>query len=219
MSRSELSEKGQELLRCINAIVAASGVELEGNLFYFHLYRPAIGDAPDEGRVAKRRNFQRTLYGQRSLLEIGFNAGHSALLALDANPELTYVGIDIASNPYTVACGEILRFAYGPRFQLHVGDSRIVAPRLIIQSGAYQFDVVHVDGGHDPLTAQLDLSSALLACKPEGIVLMDDTGADYIKAIVDEHVALGVAEVETFDGQWEGNESVAIRPRAARFRS
>ena len=38
---------------------------------------------------------------KRLLLEIGVNAGHSALLALSANPSLAYHGVDLDGHGYT----------------------------------------------------------------------------------------------------------------------
>jgi Methyltransferase domain/Nucleotide-diphospho-sugar transferase len=210
----ELSSRGREVLRRLNAEVRSSGVPLEGNLFYFDKSSPAVDDPPDAGRYGKRRNFLRTIEGAASLLEIGFNAGHSALLALDSNPALVYAGVDIGSNAYSRPCADVLASAYGARFAIEYRDSRLYLPQLLIERRP-GFDVVHVDGGHDAATACADIALALCLVRPGGVVLVDDTNYQPIHAIVRSLVDGGKAALDTFGGTWEGGDNTAIRPLAA----
>jgi hypothetical protein len=107
----------------INKIVLESKEKLEGNLFYFHESTPVL-DAPEPGRKHKRFNYGFFVLGGNKLLEIGFNAGHSALLALTSNPDLVYVGVDLANHRYTIPCFKYLESVFGNRINLIVGDSR-----------------------------------------------------------------------------------------------
>jgi len=210
----ELSSQGREVLRLLNAAVRSSGVPLEGNLFYFDKSSPAVDDPPDAGRAGKRRNFLRVIEGASTLLEIGFNAGHSALLALDNNPALVYTGVDIGSNAYTRSCADVLASAYGARFAIEYRDSRLYLPQLLLEHRP-GFDVIHVDGGHDEAVAYADIALALCLVRPGGAVLVDDTNYPPIHAIVQSLVDDGKAALDAFGGAWDGDENTAIRPLTA----
>ncbi len=83
----ELSAHGMTVLRALNIAVEKTGVLIEGNLFYHHQTSVTHETPPDSSRAHKRRNFLRVVNGCGRFVEIGFNAGHSALLALDRDPE------------------------------------------------------------------------------------------------------------------------------------
>ena len=85
-----------------------SGVPLEGNLFTEH-FQPEIPAVPIEAFRNKRSNYALFCAAGSSLLEIGFNAGHSCMLALSANKDLVYTGVDIGMHAYTQPCFEYLR--------------------------------------------------------------------------------------------------------------
>eukprot|EP00966_Prymnesium_polylepis_P302415 6986830-Prymnesium_polylepis.1 len=59
------------------------------------------------------------------MLEIGFNGGHSATLALIANPKLDYHAIDLCEHNYTRRCFQLLRFRFPGRVTLTCGDSTV----------------------------------------------------------------------------------------------
>ena len=69
-------------LRHLNEIASGTGEPLEGNLCYFHCQQDFKYSPPDPRRGERRETFLRALAGRSRLLEIGFNAGHSTLLAL-----------------------------------------------------------------------------------------------------------------------------------------
>lgn len=93
----------------------------------------------------------------RRVLEIGFNAGHSAAAIVrglrkvwgNFSTEWTYTAIDINRHAYTNHCFEILRKSLGP---LGTQLSKIWAPStdalndLITRKAS--FDMIHVDGCH-----------------------------------------------------------------------
>lgn len=100
--RSELSTFANLVLGQINQAVEASGDVIEGNLFYHHQTKQEPTPAPS--RQHKRKNFLLAIESANNLLEIGFNAGHSAFLALSRSPTLNYLGVDIALNKYSKPC-------------------------------------------------------------------------------------------------------------------
>lgn len=205
----ELSDYAQTVLRNLNGIVEQTSVPVEGNLFYHHETRLTADLEPDPSRAHKRRNFLRAIAGAGHILEIGFNAGHSALLALDANPTLRYSGLDIAGNPWVRGAAAVMADAYLERFEIAFADSTLDLPRR--EPAAAVFDAIHVDGGHDEYVARSDIHHALRLVRPGGIVLVDDTRHPPIRAAVDDAIERGRCTIETFGGSWEGDESIALR--------
>lgn len=207
----ELTERGTRTLRALNAAVAATEGSIEGNLFYYHATTPQADDPPEPGREYKRRNLVRALAGTKRILETGFNAGHSALLALDTNPGLSYVGVDIASHNYTRPCAAILQATYQGRVEVHFGDSKLVLAKMLIAPEREAFDAVHIDGGHDGLTFELDLLHALLMTRPGGLLIIDDYHLARIAQPTASMISRGIISPETFGGTWEGEDSLAVR--------
>lgn len=205
----DLSDTGRSILARLNAVVEATGQPVEGNLFYHHHTPLTAGMPPDAARAHKRRNFMRAMGEATHLLEIGFNAGHSALLALDGNPALRYSGLDHGGNPWVRDCAGVMADAYRDRFAITYADSTLDLP--FRDAAADPVDAVHVDGGHDEYVARSDIHHALRLVRPGGIVLVDDTRHPPIRAAVNEAMAAGRCTVETFGGTWEGDESIALR--------
>src|SRR5205807_347457 len=146
-------------LRHLNRIVAASGEPLEGNLCYFHHQHGFEHSPPDPRRGTRRETFLRALAGRSRLLEIGFNAGHSALLAL-THSEVSVTAIDDGSHGYTEPAAEHLRQAFPGRFAFFKSDSRtMLALARELHLGAH--DIVHIDGGHAADVFASDVTTAL----------------------------------------------------------
>lgn len=122
-------EQYRDHLVKLNKIVTDFGEPFEGGLFYPHL-SVELSDTPAELTLNKRRNFAIFSMAGDSMLEIGFNAGHSCLLAMTMNPSLIYTGVDIAVHPYTRPCYAYLQSVFPGRMQVHFGDSRDVLPVL-----------------------------------------------------------------------------------------
>ena len=207
-----LSDEFFTCLRQINRLVRASGSPLEGNIFYKH-HDDGFDklEGADPARVAKRRNVHRALIWKRSLLEIGFNGGHSALLALATNPELRYTGIDIATHPYVRPVAEYLASVFGSRFELIEGDSRHILPYLMTHRRDRTFDVFHVDGNHGIPVCRSDISSCLCLPGAGQHLILDDTNAAQIMNIYFEYVSLGYLATETLGGTWEGKANTLAR--------
>lgn len=164
----------------LNAIVATSGTALEGNLFYHH--RAAhLGDRPDPSRRHKRMMLAAYAIGAEALVEVGFNAGHSALLALTANPSLIYLGIDIGRHAYTMPCFHYLRSVFGDRIQLRLGRSDETL-RGTLRDRGMRWRRVHVDGSHLIGDAYADLRLAADLTGAGGLILLDDVNAASVRA-------------------------------------
>lgn len=201
------SPKFLQILDELNRAVSASGAKLEGNLFYFHGEAGYLGSPPNPGRIHKRRNFFRALRFKKSMLEIGFNGGHSALLALSANKNLKFVGVDICINKYAERCSEIIKSHFGDRFEFRKGDSRDVVPQLATHSDT-RFDLLHVDGGHGTEVCRTDISNCIRVAAPRAHLLLDDTSHIPILDVFQEYVSLGLLQTETLGGTWEKSENL-----------
>ena len=118
-------------LKRIAELVKQSGEPLEGNIFYADNADRYADQPPDSELAPARRNVWRAVRFKERLLEVGVNAGHSALLALSSNPRLEYYGVDIMSHAYTAECVDFLKGEFPGRVHLFTGDLREVLPWLV----------------------------------------------------------------------------------------
>jgi hypothetical protein len=192
-------------LQRLNAIVQRSGEPLEGNIFYPDLDPAYAGSPPAPSLAPARRNFWRAARFKRRLLEVGVNAGHSALLTLSANPRLEYTGVDILTHAYTVECVDFLKGEFPGRVHLFPGDSREVLPWLADGAEATDFDLFAVDGGHTDEVCLSDMTHCIrMGAGQRGRhLLLDDVHASWIFDIYCEFVARGELTTETFYDDWE----------------
>ena len=192
-------------LRRLNEVVAASKEIPEGNIFYPD--QEAIGPnrLPAPSLAPARRNVWRAARFKQRMLEVGFNAGHSALLALSCNPRLVYCAVDLNEHAYTAPCVEFLKAEFPDRVHMFVGNSLQVLPELVGRRVEFDFDLFHVDGGHTSEVCESDVTNCIkLAEGARGRHLMiDDTHASWIFDIVCEHVARGELTAETLFDDWE----------------
>lgn len=102
----------------------------------------------------------------KRVLEIGFNAGHSAYLWLNNFPEVTYHSVDICFHEYTEECANKMQALY-PNFSFTKIDSRLLTPNYM---SAY--DMIFIDGDHYPTTFRKDFDTA----RKSGVrwILVDD---------------------------------------------
>lgn len=177
-----------EHLVALNRIAVDSGVFVEGGLFNLH-GEVSADNSPAERMHSKRRHFALFSMSGTSMLEIGFNAGHSAMLALAANPDLVYHGVDIGHHAYTMPCFEYLRSIYGDRVRIDIGDSRDVLPAL--RRAGHRFDLYHIDGGHGFSIAQSDLCNVLDFAEDGDCMMMDDTDNAPIDGLCDFYQVQG----------------------------
>lgn len=70
---------------------------LIGNLFYDHLERDFQDHPLNSLLETKRQRLADLAKKCSNVFEVGVNGGHSAFLMLESNPELNYIGNDIAA--------------------------------------------------------------------------------------------------------------------------
>jgi predicted O-methyltransferase YrrM len=109
----------------------------------------------------------------KNLLEIGFNAGHSAEVFLHHNKNLNMVSFDLGSHDYVKIAKEYIDFAYPGRHTLILGNSTHTVPEFI-NTEPNKYDVIFIDGGHEYAIARADMDNCLKLAAPGAIIIVDD---------------------------------------------
>lgn len=110
-----------------------------------------------------------------SVLEIGFNAGHSAEVFLRNNSELTLTSFDLGIHDYVHTAKEYIDAIYPDRHELILGDSVLTIPKYINDNPHKKFDVIFIDGGHEYEIAKADLENCMKLAHKNATVMVDDT--------------------------------------------
>lgn len=111
----------------------------------------------------------------KTIMEIGFNAGHSAEALLSAKPDTTLVSFDIATHAYIDAAKEFIDMKFPGRHTLIKGDSLHAIPKFISEYPATKFDLIFIDGCHDFRYAMADLVNCRSLAHKDTIIVLDDT--------------------------------------------
>lgn len=106
------------------------------------------------------------------MLEIGFNAGHSADRLLSACPEATLISFDIGFHRYGAIGKEYIDKKYTGRHKLVIGDSRQTIPQY---QAHRKCDLIFIDGGHNGEIPWSDITNCKRLAHKDTIVVVDDT--------------------------------------------
>ncbi|MCK4662597.1 MAG: DUF616 domain-containing protein [Bacteroidales bacterium] len=190
-------------LQELNKVVSETEEELEGNLCYFHLSKNYSFAPPDPRRWIRREHFIRALTNRKCIFEIGFNAGHSALLALH-HTNISFTSIDIAIHQYVQPAADFLKVKYGDRFCFYKLDSReLYSHREKINFKNY--DLFHIDGGHDTKVYTNDILTVLHLAKTGVLVIIDDIYVSGISEVTNKLIKKGFIEPYGNLGSIESN--------------
>jgi len=110
-----------------------------------------------------------------NVMEIGFNAGHSAQIFLHNNKYLTLTSFDLGCHDYVTTAKEYIDATYPNRHNLILGDSRTTIPIYLENNKDTKFDVIFIDGGHDYEIANADMENCSFLAHTDTIVILDDT--------------------------------------------
>ena len=109
------------------------------------------------------------------VMEIGFNAGHSADVFLKNNKFLDLTSFDLGEHAYVLAAKRYIDETYPNRHTLIIGDSTKSVPKFISSLNNHKFDIIFIDGGHAYETAKTDLENCMYLAHKDTIVILDDT--------------------------------------------
>lgn len=103
----------------------------------------------------------------KDVLEIGFNAGHSAEVFLSLGTNVN--SYDIGDHGYVLEGKRFIDQVFPKKHTLVIGDSKITIPM-----DDNKYDCFFIDGGHDVETAYADLKNCFACASPGALVIMDD---------------------------------------------
>ena len=129
-----------------------------------------------------------------TICEIGFNAGHSAVLWLEGT-QARVIEFDLMALPYSHASRQYIEKRYPGRASFHIGDSDTTVAQHVerVRNGTVlPCDLWLIDGDHG-IHARADFLHALGASRGGTIVIADDAGIrfPYVRKYWRSHVAIG----------------------------
>jgi predicted O-methyltransferase YrrM len=170
-----------ERLYSLNAVLVASGERLAGSICYEHHQEDYERTPPVAANEEKRERFRRACIGRERMLEIGVNGGHSAYVALSANPTLEFHGVDIADHSYVRPAVEWLQSEFPGRVHFHPGSCLEVLPELARQGAT--FDLFHIDGAKHTYYFDILNCRRLLDDSRPAWVIVDDANMGPVQQI------------------------------------
>ncbi len=108
------------------------------------------------------------------VMEIGFNAGHSAEIFLSTNLNIKLTSFDIGIHNYTAIGKEYIDITYPNRHTLILGDSTQSVVKYIEENPNKKFDLLFIDGGHEYGVAKADITNCKRLAHKDSVVIVDD---------------------------------------------
>ena len=173
---------------------------INGNLFYDHALKDFhLQPLTDKGLEVKRRRLYKAARRSNSMLEIGVNGGHSALLALSSNEKLHLTGIDICRQLVNTWCrvDVYVPKAFGwlasrfkDRVTLIEGHSLVESARYATNPFSRKIDLLHLDGAKDNYYKEFLLLRPRLSS--DCLVILDDSNMPVVNDIVCKLISDGL---------------------------
>lgn len=130
------------------------------------------GDTP-----AQRRRLREICidYKCKNIMEIGFNAGHSADLFLNVKDDVLVTSFDLGQHDYVLYGKSYIDQKYPFRHNLIIGDSKKTVNQFQRNNLDVKFDLIFIDGDHSEVGALTDLVNSSYLAHRDTIVVLDDT--------------------------------------------
>jgi len=107
------------------------------------------------------------------ILEIGFNAGHSAEIFL-SNSLAHLTSFDLGTRGSVPYAKTFMDIKYPTRHTLILGDSTQTIPEFIQKNPDRKFDLIFIDGGHTYEIATADIMNCKQLSHSNTVVIIDD---------------------------------------------
>jgi len=133
----------------------------------------------------------------KTVCEIGFNAGHSALNALLAREGIQVISFDLGEywDSYSKHSYQLLSNNFPNQLTLVMGDSTDTVPHFIRERPDQKCNILFVDGGHTKDVAAADIANmAPLANHTFHRLIVDDADWGPVREAWDEAVAGGMVK-------------------------
>ena len=118
--------------------------------------------------------FSNSLSFVETVCETGFNAGHSTLLWLLANPSAKVYSFDLGRHPCTAPMADYLKKRFPDRFTITFGNSTETLPRFRRENPDVKCDLMIIDGGHTVDVASADFGNFYRMSNRKNIVFYDN---------------------------------------------
>lgn len=129
------------------------------------------------------------------VLEIGFNAGHSALFFLKHLSKMKlFLSCDICDHNYCEPIAKELETSFSGIFHFLKGKSSLMLQAFYKTHPHLKFDLIFIDGSHEFMDVFLDILYSKQLCHEKTIVLIDDYHSQ-VKEAVDIFVMLGYLKI------------------------
>tara|TARA_R110002073_G_scaffold323300_1_gene500610 strand:+ start:58 stop:657 length:600 start_codon:yes stop_codon:yes gene_type:complete len=162
---------------------------LEGNCIYKHrTNKLRTGEDIDNLR------FNLISLGEqcKTILEVGFNAGHSCGLMALKNKDIEFLIFDLGKHEYTQRCIEWFSENYNITYI--EGNSNKTIP---LYNSNKIYALIHIDGGHGIKTCENDIRNCKKFADNKSLLLVDDINLKRINDLIDHMIASNyIEEVE-----------------------
>jgi predicted O-methyltransferase YrrM len=188
----EATPEWLDRLYALNAVVASVGERLAGSICYEHHQEGFERTPPVAANKEKRERFRAACIGRERMLEIGVNGGHSAFVALSANPDLEFHGVDIADHAYVHPAVEWLEREFPGRVHFHEGSCLEVLPALARES--MTFDLFHIDGAKHTYYRDILNCRPLMSRHRPALAIVDDANMGPVQNVWARSLRHGLIE-------------------------
>lgn len=114
-------------------------------------------------------------YECKNIMEIGFNAGHSADVFLGIKKDILVTSFDLGEHDYVLYGKSYIDEKYPFRHNLIVGDSKKTVNEFRKNCANIKFDLIFIDGDHSEIGAITDIVNSSHLAHRDTIVVLDDT--------------------------------------------
>ena len=106
----------------------------------------------------------------KTVMEIGFNAGHSSEYFLSRHKDILVVSFELTPGEHTLVGKKYIDETYPGRHEMIWGDSTLTVPQFETRT----FDLIFIDGGHEVEVARADIANCMRLARSNTMVIVDD---------------------------------------------